>query len=69
MKLFKWHLIDDVDKLVYENSGAKDLKKRLKIAEEINYKQYKEIEMLKEENLSLKNHQKIEIVNVGDKYE
>ena len=69
MKLFKWYLIDDIDKMVYENAGAKDLKRKLKIAEELNYKQYKEIERLKEENLWLKNHQKIEIINVGDKYE
>lgn len=69
MKLFKWYLIDDIDKMVYENAGTKDLKRKLKIAEEINYKQYKEIERLKEENLWLKNHQKIEIVNLGDKYE
>ena len=69
MKLFKWYLIDDIDKMVYENAGAKDLKRKLKIAEKLNYEQYKEIERLKEENLWLKNHQKIEIVNVGDKYE
>lgn len=64
MKIFKWYLINDLDKYLEENYLVKNLKRRLKIAEEQNYKYYKEIQHLKEENLFLKNHQKIEIVNL-----
>lgn len=69
MKLFKWYMIDDIDKMVYENAEVKMLSKRLKIAEEQNYEYFKEIQKLKEENLWLKNHQKIEIVNLESKGE
>lgn len=62
-------MIDDIDKMVYENAEVKMLSKRLKIAEEQNYEYFKEIQKLKEENLWLKNHQKIEIVNLESKGE
>lgn len=64
MKLFKWHLIDDIELRCYENGLAKELKNRLKFVEKQNYEYFKEIQHLKEENLWLKSHQKIEVVNL-----
>ena len=40
------------------------LKKRLTEQEELNWKQFKKIDKLEKENLWLKNHQKIEIVDL-----
>ena len=40
------------------------LKKRLNEQEELNWKQFKKIDKLEKENLWLKNHQKIEIVDL-----
>lgn len=64
MKIFKWHLISDLDLYLEQQYSFKVFKDRIKQLEEDNYKQYKEIEKLKKENEWLKNHQKIEIVNL-----
>lgn len=64
MKLFKWHLIDDIELRCYENGLNKELKRKLDIAEKQNYEYFKEIQHLKQENLWLKSHQKIEVVNL-----
>ena len=65
MKIFKWHLISDLDLYLEQRYSMKIFKSRIKQLEEDNYKQYKEIDKLKKENEWLKNHQKIEIVNVN----
>ena len=65
MKIFKWYLIDDIDKMCLENGLARELKRRLDILEKRSWEQYLKIEKLKKENEWLKNHQKIEIVNLG----
>lgn len=65
MKIFKWHLISDLDLYLEQRYSMKIFKSRIKQLEEDNYKQYKEIEKLKKENEWLKNHQKIEIVNLN----
>lgn len=64
MKIFKWHLIDDIDKMCLEHGLAKELKRRLDILEKKSWEQYLKIEKLEKENVWLKNHQKIEIVNL-----
>ena len=64
MKIFKWHLISDLDLYLEQQYSFKVFKDKIKQLEEDNYKQYKEIEKLKKENEWLKNHQKIEIVNL-----
>lgn len=51
----------NVDKI----NAVRELNKRLDIAEKINWQRYLELEELKKENLWLKNHQKIEIVNLN----
>lgn len=66
MKIGKWYIINELDKYVYEKGTLRELKERLKYYEKINYEQYKEIEKLKEENEYLKNHFKIEIVNLEE---
>ena len=65
MKIFKWNLISDLDLYLEQRYSMKIFKSRIKQLEEDNYKQYKEIEKLKKENEWLKNHQKIEIVNLN----
>lgn len=65
MKIFKWHLISDLDLYLEQRYSMKIFKSRIKQLEEDNYKQYKEIDKLKKENEWLKNHQKIEIVNLN----
>lgn len=65
MKIFKWHLISDLDLYLEQRYSMRILKNKIKQLEEDNYKQYKEIEKLKKENEWLKNHQKIEIVNLN----
>ena len=64
MKIFKWHLISDLDLYLEKEYSLKVFKNRIKQLEEDNFKQYKEIDKLKKENEWLKNHQKIEIVNL-----
>lgn len=64
MKIFKWHLISDLDLYLEQQYSFKVFKDIIKRLEEDNYKQYKEIDKLKKENEWLKNHQKIEIVNL-----
>lgn len=66
MKLFKWHLISDLDLYLEQRYNFKIFKDRIKQLEEDNCKQSKEIDKLKKENKWLKEHQKIEIVNLGD---
>ena len=65
MKIFKWNLISDLDLYLEQRYSVKIFKSRIKQLEEDNYKQYKEIDKLKKENEWLKNHQKIEIVNLN----
>ena len=65
MKIFKWHLISDLDLYLEQKYSMRIFKNRKKQLEEDNYKQYKEIDKLKKENEWLKNHQKIEIVNLN----
>ena len=64
MKLFKWHLIDDIDKMCFENGQIRELKRRLEIAEKTMLEQHLRIENLKELVEYYKNHQKIEVVNL-----
>ena len=64
MKIFKWHLISDLDLYLEQQYSFKMFKDKIKRLEEDNYKQYKEIDKLKKENEWLKNRQKIEIVNL-----
>ena len=64
MKIFKWHLISDLDLYLEQKYSMRIFKNRIKQLEEDNYKQYKEIDKLKKENEWLKNRQKIEIVNL-----
>lgn len=64
MKIIKWHLISDLDLYLEQKYSMRIFKSRIKQLEEDNYKQYKEIEKLKKENEWLKNHRKIEIVNL-----
>lgn len=64
MKIFKWHLISDLDLYLEKTYSLKMFKDRIKQLEEDNYKQYKEIYKLRKENKWLKEHQKIEIVNL-----
>lgn len=66
MKLFKWHLIDDIELRCFENGLIKELKQRLDIAEKDNWDKYLKIEKLEKELLWYKNHQKIEVVNVDN---
>ena len=65
MKIFKWNLISDLYLYLEQRYSMKIFKSRIKQLEEDNYKQYKEIDKLKKENEWLKNHQKIEIVNLN----
>ena len=65
MKIFKWHLISDLDLYLEKNYSFRVFKNKIKQLEEDNYKQYKEIYKLREENEWLKSHQKIEIINLG----
>ena len=65
MKIFKWNLISDLDLYLEQRYSMKIFKSRIKQLEEDNYKQYKEIDKLKKDNEWLKNHQKIEIVNLN----
>lgn len=64
MKLFKWHLINDLDLYLEQQYNFKVFKNRIKFLEEKNFEQYKKIEKLEKENQWLKNHQKIEIIDV-----
>lgn len=69
MKLFKWYLIDDIDKMCLENGLIRELKRKLDIAEKTNWEQHLRIENLKELVEYYKNHQKIEVVNLESKGE
>ena len=69
MKLFKWHLIDDIDKMCLENGEIRELRRKLKIAEQTMWEQYLRIENLKELVEYYKKHQKIEVVNLESKGE
>lgn len=64
MKLFKWNLIDDIDKMCLENGLIKELKRKLNIAEKENWEKYLKIQELEKELLYYKNHQKIEVINL-----
>lgn len=65
MKLFKWYLIDDIELKCYENGYIKELRKKLDIIEKENWNKYLKIEKLEKELNWYKNHQKIEVVNLG----
>ena len=69
MKLFKWYLIDDIDKMCFTNGMVKELKQRLDISEQKNWEQYLKIKQLEELLDYYRNHQKIEIVNLESKGE
>ena len=66
MKFLKWHLVSDLDDYIYGRNTIRILKDEIKFYEKENYKQYKEIERLKEENKWLREHQKMEIVNLEE---
>ena len=55
MKIFKWYLIDDIDKHCLEAGYNQELNRKLKIAEDKNWEQYLIIEKLKEQNKYLSN--------------
>lgn len=69
MKLFKWYLIDDIDKMCFENGEIRELRRKLKIAEQTMWEQHLRIENLKELVEYYKSHPKIEIVNLESKGE
>ena len=56
MKLFKWHLIDDIELRCYENGLVRDLKRRLDIAEKTSWERYLKIEKLENEIEKLNNN-------------
>lgn len=64
MKIGKWYITSDFDLYIFEKIEIRELKNRIKNLEKINYEQYKENYKLKKENEWLKNHQKIEILNL-----
>lgn len=66
MKFLKWHLVSDLDDYIYGRNTIRILEDEIKFYEKENYKQYKEIERLKEENKWLREHQKIETVNLEE---
>lgn len=66
MKIGKWYITSDFDLYIFEKIEIRELKNRIKNLEKINYEQYKENYKLKKENEWLKNHQKIEILNLED---
>ena len=47
MKIFKWHLISDLDLYLEQRYSMKIFKSRIKQLEEDNYKQYKSIDIMK----------------------
>ena len=55
MKIFKWHLIDNIDKMCLENGEIARLRKIREINEEQLWENHLLIEKLKEENKELKN--------------
>lgn len=66
MKIGKWYITSDFDLYIFEKIEIRELKNRIKNLEKINYEQYKENYKLKKENEWLKNHQKIEILNLEE---
>lgn len=66
MKFLKWHLVSDLDDYIYGRNTIRILEDKIKFYEKENYKQYQEIERLKEENKWLREHQKIETVNLEE---
>ena len=68
MKLFKWHLIDDIELRCYENGLIRELKKKIDYMMDENYKLFLENKKLKEENINLKRTQKIEIRDIDGNY-
>lgn len=68
MKLFKCHLIDDIELRCYENGLIKELKKKLDFMMDENYKLFLENKKLEEENINLKRTQKIEIRDIDGNY-
>lgn len=64
MKIFKWNLISDLDLYLEQKYSMRIFKNRIKQLEEDNFEKYKKICELEKENEWLKNHQKIEIVNL-----
>lgn len=68
MKLFKWHLIDDIELRCYENGLVRELKKKIDYMMDENYKLFLENKKLKEENINLKRTQKIEIRDIDGNY-
>jgi len=68
MKLFKWHLIDDIELRCYENGLVRELKKKIDYMIDENYKLFLENKKLKEENINLKRTQKIEIRDIDGNY-
>lgn len=68
MKLFKWHLIDDIELRCYENGLIKELKKKVDFMMDENYKLFLENKKLEEENINLKRTQKIEIRDIDGNY-
>lgn len=68
MKLFKWHLIDDIELRCYENGLIRELKKKIDYMMDENYKLFLENKKLEEENINLKRTQKIEIRDIDGNY-
>lgn len=66
MKIFKWYLIDDIEKHCYENGLNRELRRKVDFLEKDNWEKYLKIEKLEKELLWYKNHQKIEVVNVDN---
>jgi len=68
MKLFKWYLVSDIDKMIYEKHEIKVLKREADelIKEKISL--LIKIKKLEEELEYYKKHQKIEIIDVRNDF-
>ena len=55
MKIFKWYLIDDIEKHCYENGLNRELRRKVDFLEKDNWKKYLLIQKLEEENEKLRN--------------
>lgn len=67
MRIFKLNILTDYELKHYNDDVAYYYRKRGKELEEENFRLYMELDRLKKENINLKNHQVIKIVNLEDK--
>lgn len=67
MRIFKLNILTDYELTHYNDDIAYYYRKQNKALEEENFRLYMELDRLKKENINLKNHQVIKIVNIEDK--